>query len=95
MREYHPQSDSSSPSTDSKWKQMKKALLPAPISSPSTTGTATAEDSSRSLPSSPSRNASTFFYEDLAKSETPFSVFLSMTKNFDLHFQTRLCTTWI
>ena len=62
------QSESSSPSTDSKWNKVKKAFLPAPTSTSSAAGTAT-EDSSRSLPSSPSRNASVFFYGDVAKSE--------------------------
>ena len=67
------QSESSSPSTDSKWNKVKKAFLPAPTSTSSAAGTAT-EDSSRSLPSSPSRNASVFFYGDVAKSEHTYFV---------------------
>ena len=55
---------------------MKKAFLPAPTSTSSAAGTAT-EDSSRSLPSSPSRNASVFFYGDVAKSESISSSRLS------------------
>ena len=86
------QSESSSPSTDSKWNKVKKAFLPAPTSTSSAAGTAT-EDSSRSLPSSPSRNASVFFYGDVAKSEhISSSRFLEDGRNN--HLQTLPCTTW-